>query len=443
MKRTVHHFRLLIIACALLAGCASQQRIGPRDLPALARANPERLLLIAVHNEAPLLDTHAGSTYRGYSDDAGYAVSDQARRALQSVAADYALNKLAEWPITLLQMQCAVYEIPPGVSRDSLLATLNADARVRLAQPLQSFVTQSLGGSGDTAEGPRAADSMNVRGAHQLAQGNRVRIAIVDTGVDALHPDLAGRVDVEINFVDADAHDFHLDRHGTAVAGVIAARGDSELGPIGIAPQAHLLALKACWQLQSGRDDARCNSYTLAQALAKAIELHAQVINLSLTGPADPLLAALVERANLQGIVVVGPGSISGVPGFPAGAPGVLNVISAEAGTATAERILRAPGNEVLTLAPGARYSIASGDSIATAAISGVSALLLSLQPGLNGEQVQKLLSDATETLPGHGDDRRMVNACRAVATLGRGNCPIGSYQAPKLADRRSMISAR
>lgn len=442
MKPAIRRFWLLISAFALLAGCASQPLSGPRDLPALARANPERLLLVAVHNEAPLLGAHAGSSYRGYSDDAGYAVSDQARRALQSVAADYALNKLAEWPIGPLQMQCAVYEMPPGVSRDALLATLSADRRVRLAQPLQSFATQSLG-SEDIAGRPGAADGMDVRGAQQLAQGNSVRIAIIDTGVDALHPDLAGRIDMEVNFVEADARDFHLDRHGTAVAGVIAARGDSEHGPLGIAPQAHLLALKACWQLQSGRDDARCNSYTLAQALAKAIELRVQVINLSLTGPADPLLSALVERANSQGIVVVGPGSISGAPGFPAGAPGVLSVISAEAGAPTPEQVLRAPGSEVLTLAPGARYSISSGDSIATAAISGVTALLLSVHPGLNGDQVHKLLADATETLPGQGSVRRVVNACRAVAKLGRGNCAIGSYQSPKLAERRSMISAR
>ena len=263
---------------------------------------------------------------------------------------------------------------------------------------------------------------MGLRAAHRLAQGDGVRVAVIDTGLDGGHPDLAGRVESEFDFVDSARRDFRLDRHGTAVAGVIAARPNAGAGTIGIAPRARLLALKACWQIAAGRDDARCNSYTLAQALEKAIQLHVQVINLSLTGPADPLLSALVERATSQGIIVVGPGGSNvGLPGFP-GSERAVTVVRTEAGPAP-DRMLRAPGLDVLTLAPGARYSIASGDSIATAAISGVTALLLSVRRGLRSDQVQQLLQDATDRIESGTAQRQVVNACRALAALGGQNC--------------------
>ena len=417
------------VACALLTACASQPRSAARDLPADARANPDRLLVIAVNNVAPTPQGHAGSTFRGYGDDASYTVSDTARRLLNLVARQYSLRKVAEWPIDLLQMQCAVYEMPPGASREALLASLNADSRIRLAQPMQTFATQTLatqtlGGSPAPEPLSSQADSLGLHAAHRLAQGNGVRVAVIDTGVDASHPDLAGRVEAEYDFVDASRAGFHLDRHGTAVAGVIAANPNAANGVLGIAPRARLVALKACWQLEAGRDEARCNSYTLAQALAKAVELKTEVINLSLTGPTDPLLSALVQRATRLGIIVVGPGSNDAASGgFPGGERAVLTVIRTEAGPAP-ERVLRAPGSEVLTLAPGARYSISSGDSIATAAVSGVTALLLSRRHQLRGEQVQKLLSDSTVTLMADGVERRAVNACRALSTLEGRACP-------------------
>lgn len=342
----------LLITSAALCACASQPRTAGRDLPAAARGDPQRMLVIGVSDAPMVAPARAGSTFRGYLDDSSYAVGDEARRTLRDVAQDYALRKVAEWPIHLLQMQCAVYEMPAGSSRAELLASLGRDARIRLAQPLQSFSTETRGGAGGEP-GAAAPDGMDLQAAHQLAQGEGVRIAVIDTGVDAGHPDLAGRVEAEYDFVETRRGASHQERHGTAVAGVIAARTSNAHGVLGIAPRSRLLVLKACWQLEPGRDDARCNSYTLAQALAKAVELRAQVINLSLTGPPDPLLSALLERATRQGIIVVGPGGGEETAGsFPGAERSVLGVVSAEAGPAP-ERMLRAPGSDVLTLAPG------------------------------------------------------------------------------------------
>ena len=187
------------------------------------------------------------------------------------------------------------------------------------------------------------------------------------------------------------------------------------IGIAGVAPEARLLALKACWQLQEGRDDARCNSFTLAQALASAIELRANIINLSLSGPPDRLLEALAERAMREGIIIVGPDGDG--PSFPGSLRNVLGVARSEDQAVPAD-VLQAPGREVLTLAPGGRYDFSSGSSIATGEITGVTALLLARSPALDARRVHALLRDATDTVATAAGPARTVNACRALESL-------------------------
>src|SRR6185369_8421588 len=146
---------------------------------------------------------------------------------------------------------------------------------------------------------------IHVPEAQKWSKGRGVTIALIDTGVDTAHPELAGRIRLTRNFVDNDAERFQMDRHGTAVAGVIAALTNNGQGIVGIAPAADLIALKACWQERLDAP-AVCNTLTLAEALAFAIERRSQIINLSLTGPSDPLLTRLVGRAVEQGILVLG-----------------------------------------------------------------------------------------------------------------------------------------
>jgi subtilisin family serine protease len=413
---------MLIVCAAALTSCASQPDLQQRDLSSSARANDERLIVIAVHNEHALARARAGSTLRGYSSADNYSVSISAKRALLTLAADHHLQPLAEWPIDILEMQCVVFQIADGVDRDQLIAQLNADNRVELAQPLQSFFTESAAVSGDPYAGmQRDFAQMSLAAAHLQSVGKDVRIAVVDTGIDSQHPDLIGRVDKERNFVDSDPQQFHNDRHGTAVAGVIAASKDNGVGVVGIAPEAKLLALKACWQV-AVNSAARCNSYTLAQALAAAIELRAQVINLSLTGPADPLLSALVNRAQAAGIVVVGAGNSATTAGFPGSSPHVIKVV--RSGTTAAADTLNAPGSEVLTLAPNGRYDFASGDSIATAVVSGVVALLKSVRQSLDAAQITQLLNQSANLAHSNASQASTINACHALATLtGVNNC--------------------
>jgi subtilisin family serine protease len=407
---------LLVAGCATAPGPAAR----PEQLAQAARADSSHFIVLAVVNDPGPVPAHPGGTGRGYGGGSDYLVSEGARRAMRALASDYQLLPAGSWPISLLHYQCAVFALPAGANRADLLDRLQHDQRVALAQPLQDFSVRSTAAA-SLAGLQTGNERMDISGAHRISRGRGVRIALIDTGVASDHPELRGRVAAQRNFVDDDERRFLIDRHGTAVAGVIAASADDGQGIDGVAPEARLLALKACWQLQEGRDEARCNSFTLAKALASAVELKARIINLSLTGPPDPLLAALAAEAMRSGIIIVG--ADGGGPSFPGSLENVLGVARSE-DTAAPPGVLQAPGREVLTLAPGGRYDFSSGSSIATGEITGVTALLLERESRLDARRVHELLSAASETLPTAAGPARTVNACRALAALtGKGEC--------------------
>jgi hypothetical protein len=419
----VHHCAAWALAL-LLAACAHQSLRPSAGNAALAGTDGSRLIIVAVNNPPALARPRAGSTRHGYGDSGDYVVNPLARQTLAAVAHDYGLQQRTEWPIGALQMDCVVFQIAPTAERGDVLARLLRDPRVALAQPMQTYSTQA-----ETvmpyAKLQGGMQQMAVPDAHRFARGRGIRIAVIDTGLDSTHPALRGRVIFEENYVDADQQRFHADRHGTAVGGVIAADTGSTQGMVGVAPEAQLLALKACWEVQPGSAAAECNTFTLAKALATAISSRSDIINLSLTGPDDPLLRALTARAISAGIVVVGPAARAPGTAFPGDVPQVLKVSSAESTVADATT-LRAPGNEVLTLAPGGRFDFVSGDSIATAAITGVAALLKSERHGLTTTDLQQLMSRSTSARATAGGAATVVDACQAVAQLAHAaSCPV------------------
>jgi subtilisin family serine protease len=208
------------------------------------------------------------------------------------------------------------------------------------------------------------------------------------------------------------------------VAGVIAADADNQVGIVGVAPEAQLLAFKSCWQAGAGSGRALCNSFTLAQALEAALLAGVDIVNLSLSGPADPLLTRLVRKGIERGILFVGAVAPSGVEGgFPGEVSGVLPVASAEGGRHTG-RTLLAPGHEILTLVPGGRYDFASGNSFATAQVSGTLALVLAARPGVNAQQAHRLLAETSRSIASTQGRMISVNACAALAgALNRPDC--------------------
>ncbi|MDE2051555.1 MAG: S8 family serine peptidase, partial [Gammaproteobacteria bacterium] len=197
-----------------------------------------------------------------------------------------------------------------------------------------------------------------------------------------------------------------------------------------------LIVLKACWPLRQDVAEAACNSFTLAQALQAAITAHADIVNLSLAGPPDPLLARLIRYGMRQGIIYVGavPPAHSGlVNAFPIDVPGVLGVQSAEDASARSRHLL-APGHGILTLVPGGRYDFASGSSLATAEVTGIVALLLADGRRMPGARVEQILARSSRRLTTPAGVLTSVNACAAVAdALAVANCRIADPPSTRL----------
>jgi subtilase family protein len=397
---------MLLVLWALLSACsASTTRIESRALAPVPEASTDRLIVAAVDNDPAAFVSSAGGTPRGYDSVAPYGPTSRARGIMRSLEKDYGLREVDNWPIEPLKMHCAVLRIPENADRAQLLAKMSSDPRVKLAQPLQTFSTRTY--NDPYVELQRGFQRMNVMGAHVWTRGEGVKVGIVDTGADTAHPDLQGKIAAAANFVDADETLFRSDRHGTEMAGVIAAVANNHEGIVGIAPGARILMFKACWQLQAGADAASCNSFTLARALVAALDAHVQVVNLSLDGPDDRLLGDLMQEGLRRGVVFVG------AAGALTHRPGVIEVAGDETGPGR-DFALHAPGHEILTLLPGGRYDFASGDSIATAQVTGVVALLLAKNPALTPNAVASLLRTSADG----------VDACQAVAALmGRGSC--------------------
>jgi hypothetical protein len=406
---------IAVVTALVLGGCAGRplHLDAASRMPEAARGADDRQVVVTLADAGVVSRGSAGASPRPYAGVGRYAGSPYAQRIAAELARDYDARRVAAWHIGSLELYCVVLEADSATERNRLVDRLRHDARVESAEEMHRFGTRA--GTllyNDPLFGLQTAvTDMDVPAAHALAHGRSVRVAVIDTGVDADHPDLAGRVRQSWNLVDDAGEAFLSDRHGTAVAGIIAAVSDNRIGIVGVAPEVEILALKACWQTSPGQPDA-CNTLTLAAALDVAIDQGARVVNLSLSGPSDRLLERLVNRALELGIVVVAPEDTRNAGAFPSGVPGVVIVSDAGEPGGGGRATLAAPGRDVLTLVPGGRYDYVSGASFATALVTGVVALMLEHQD-LGPEEVATLLEESSRhpdaVLPG------VVNACRAL----------------------------
>ncbi len=388
-------------------------------------APPTRMIIVAIADKAEALPT-AGSTPRGYAGLPNYSGSDRVIAAAKRLARDYDLREVSAWTIDALHFRCILFAIPENADRAALFARLQGDDRVRLAQPLQDFrtLTAPATSASRTYNDPYVGlqhgfSTIGADQAQRWTRGEGIRVAVIDTGIDATHPDLVGRIAVQSDFA-VDAPEVpERDRHGTEVAGVIAAVANNALGIAGVAPGTRIYSYRACWPVAVDAEPARCDTFTLAQGLAAAIASGARVINLSLGGPSDPLLAKLTTYALEHGTIVVGAvPSDHRMDGFPVNVPGVIAVTDAGE-PSTGATALAAPGRDILTLEPGGHYDYASGSSLATAHVSGAIALLLGLDSHLDARTAFSLLSASVHV------SGASINVCRAALVLGRetGEC--------------------
>ena len=333
----------------------------------------------------------------------GYAGATLDRRLANALARDHALEHIAEWPVRALAVHCVVMRVIDARALDDVVAALAADPRTTHAQPMRRFDTRAVPSRDPYFDLQTNLHRLRLDALHVATTGRGVRVAVIDTGADLAHPDLAGQFDAHANFVAAISPGFEQDRHGTAIAGIVAAKAGNDTGIVGLAPDARLLAYKACWSPDARGMAATCNSFSLALAIDTALRADVDVINLSLAGPHDALLAALLENALARGIVVVAADDgDAAVASFPASLPGVVGVRTRSATTPTTAGVTRlvVPGEEILSTLPRGTYDFLSGSSFSAAQVTGLAALARALAPHLSGTRFAAALGVFDHALP-------------------------------------------
>jgi subtilisin family serine protease len=384
-------------------------------------ASTSRQLLVMLRLPPP--HYRPDSSYGGgYADDGTRAAR---RRQATELATAYGLKLVDDWPMPAIGIDCFVMEDPGSAPLERVLDALGRDPRVAWAQTVKDY--RGLDGANGRGGDPLlplqpAARAWRLAELHRASTGRKVMVAVVDSGVDANHPDLAGQVALRQDFVAnaADAVTDAAESHGTAVAGIIAARAGNGQGIAGVAPQARLMALRACWE--TPRQETRCNSFTLGKALHFAVINDAQVINLSLGGPPDRLLQTLIDTALARGIAVVGavdPERADG--GFPASWPGVIAVTASGDRRLLPAGALQAPGADIPATLPGARWGMVSGSSYAAAQVAGLAALLVELRPAPASPWRRAFVTPARTSLVAHAGGARQeqagsIDACATIA---------------------------
>ncbi|GLU47415.1 S8 family serine peptidase [Nocardiopsis ansamitocini] len=266
-------------------------------------------------------------------------------------------------------------------------------------------------------------DSIGATEAWSTGRGAGVTVAVLDTGVDTEHPDLAGvTVGPDLTGQDLAPGSAGYGEHGTAMAGIIAANGhgiEHTGGVLGAAPQAAILSIRVAQD--GGATGQAPDPEALAKGIRTAVSEGAQVISIPLadsnttTGGNDAEQSA-IDYALTSGVVVIASGGDggadeSGGPTYPAAYEGVLAVGSvgqdgqpSAVSTGQDHVVLTAPGEEIVTTGTDGAYPTVTGSGAAAAFTSGVAALIRSAHPQLRPEQVvEALTQDASGTLNAPG----------------------------------------
>ncbi|WP_159009936.1 S8 family serine peptidase [Bradyrhizobium sp. S69] len=287
---------------------------------------------------------------------------------------------------------------------------LATEAGVRSAQPNFRYVLQQQKQEqkavteGDPAQ--YALAKLRLPEAHTLAHGANVIVAVIDSGIDVRHPELAGAIAASFDALGSKEGP-HV--HGTGIAGAIVAHARL----MGSAPAAKILAIRAFGVAQSG---AESSSFVILKGLDYAASHGAQIINMSFAGPKDALIERGIAAVAAKGIVMVAAAGNAGAKSPPLYPAANENVIAVSA-TDDQDRLfsasnrggyvaVAAPGVDIFLPAPDDKYQMTSGTSFSAAYVSGIAALALERNPALKPGDIRAILMKTARDLgtPGRDD---------------------------------------
>jgi subtilisin family serine protease len=335
-------------------------------------------------------------------------------QALDAIAARHTMTRVETRGFRLTGRTLHRWRLDGGGTVSAMIRGMAGERQVAGAQPNYLYALQQ----DEPKPGDQyAPEKLNLPEAHRLATGSRILIAVIDSGVDAAHPDLAGAI---IGNFDAGTDEARPHPHGTGMAGAIAARRT------GVAPRVGLLTVRA---FGSSADKAEGTTFGIIKGLDWAAAQGARIVNMSFAGPPDPRLRDALAKASGKGMVLIAAAGNAGPnspPLYPAADPNVIAVTATDLDDALYARANRgnhiavaAPGVDVLVPAPAAAYQFTTGTSVAAAEVSGVAALLIERNPSLTPNDVRAILMRTAKDLGPKGRDRDfgagLVDAFRAV----------------------------
>jgi len=322
----------------------------------------------------------------------------------QAIAQDNNLTVLGQSEIALLNRRIVRMHIPDGRAVGDVAATLGGDSRLT---GVQESIVYLANGDKPAADLQYAVSKLRLAETYQVANGHSVRIAIIDTGVDAGHEVLrAAHLRVESVL---EGGKVTPGNHGTQIAGIIAASGKMT----GVAPDAELIAIEAFGPPRKGPP--RSTTYASLRALDRAYAERAQVINMSFSGGRDPLMLEALDVLADRDVLLIAAAGNDGqgaAPAYPGNHPRTIAVTATDAQDIVFDKASRgsyvalaAPGVQIFAPGAGGTYLIDSGTSFAAAYASGAAALILQGRPELTPRAVREIMTVTAHDLGKPGPD--------------------------------------
>jgi len=322
------------------------------------------------------------------------------------LARRHGLSRIASENFPLIGATFGLFRITDGRPFETARREFAADGSVRSVQPNFRYVLQDKAGTpteGDPAQ--YALAKLRLPQAHTLAHGANVTVAVIDSGIDAKHPELANSVSDNFDALGS-AEGPHV--HGTGIAGAIVAHAKL----MGSAPEARIIAIRAFGGTTGG---AESSSYIILRSLNYAAEHGAQIVNMSFAGPKDAVIERAIAATAARGLVLIAAAGNAGAkspPLYPAANPNVIAVSATDqqdrlfpASNRGNYIALAAPGVDIFLPAPDGKYQMTSGTSFSAAYVSGVAALLLERNYTLKPEALRMTLAKTARDLGSPGRD--------------------------------------